>query len=65
MLVIHVHVKGKNGNIERTHDFLRNDGKDELTGCDIVIPYNEEYTYPLTETDAIAIIRHKEFKGDH
>ena len=65
MLVLHVHITGKHGNIERTYDFLRNDGKDELEGCDLVIPYNEEYTYPLSEQTAIAIIRNKDLKGEH
>lgn len=65
MLVLHVHVVGKHGNIERTYDFLRNDGKEELEGCDLVIPYSEEYHYPLSEHAAIAIIRHKDLTGEH
>lgn len=65
MLVLHVHIMGKNGNIERTYDFLRNDGKDALEGCDVVIPYKEEYSYPMTEDEAVAIIRHKDLKGEH
>lgn len=65
MLVLHVHIMGKQGNIERTYDFLRNDGKEELDGCDIMIPYNDEYTYPVSERDAVAIIRHKDLTGEH
>ena len=65
MLILHVHIMGKRGNVERTYDFLRNDGKEELEGCDIVIPYNEEYHYPLTEDTAVAIIRHKDLGGEH
>jgi len=65
MLVLHVHIMGKHGNIERTYDFLRNDGKDALEGCDVVIPYNEDTKYPMTEDDAVAFIRHKDLRGDH
>jgi len=65
MLVLHIHITGKNGNIERTYDFLRNDGKESLEGCDVVIPYSEEYRYPLTEDEAIAIVRNKDLRGDH
>jgi hypothetical protein len=67
MLVLHVHIMGKAGNVERTYDFLRNDGKDGLEGCDLVIPYNEEeYLYPIQERDAVAIINSKAFnQGDH
>jgi hypothetical protein len=65
MLVLHVHIMGKNGNIERTYDFLRHDGKETLEGCDVVIPYDKEYTYPLSEDTSIAILRYKELEGDH
>ena len=65
MLVLHVHIQGRKGNIERTYDFLRNDDKEELSGCDIVIPYKEDYNYPLSEQDAIAVIRHKDLTGEH
>lgn len=65
MLILHVHIMGKNGNVERTYDFLRNDGKDELEGCDVVIPYSDEHKYPMTEGDTIAYIRHRDVKGDH
>lgn len=66
MLVVHVHVLGRHGAVERTYDFVRNDGKEALDGCDIVIPYNgDEYTYPLSEDDTLAIIHHKSFTGEH
>lgn len=67
MLVLHVHILGKGGQIERTYDFLRNDGKEGLEGCDLVIPYNEEeYLYPIEEHVAAAIITSKSFnQGDH
>ena len=65
MLVLHVHIMGKHGNIERTYDFLRNDGKDGLEGLDVVIPYSEEHTYPMTEEMAVAYVRHRDLKGDH
>lgn len=65
MLVIHVHILGEKGNVERTYDFLHNDNKEELAGCDVTIPYNKEYNYPITEREAQAIIRNKDFKGDH
>jgi hypothetical protein len=65
MLIVHVHIMGKHGNIERTYDFMRNDGKDELEGCDVVIPYDKEYQYPISERDAIAIIRNQDMKGEH
>jgi hypothetical protein len=65
MLVLHVHIMGKSGNIERTYDFLRNDGKETLEGCDVVIPYNEEYTYPLSEDMSVAILRNRDLEGDH
>ena len=65
MLVLHVYIMGKDGAIERTYDFLRNDGKDTLEGCDIVIPYDDENPYPIQERDAIALIATKEVQGDH
>jgi hypothetical protein len=65
MLIVHVHIMGKHGNIERTYDFMRNDGKDELEGCDVVIPYDKELSYPVSERDAIAIIRNQDIRGEH
>jgi hypothetical protein len=66
MLVLHVHVLGRNGSIERSYDFMRNDGKDALEGCDIVIPYDKEIPYPLTEPDVIAQVHLIErSRGDH
>jgi hypothetical protein len=64
MLVLHVHIVGKHGNIERTYDFLRYDGNEELEGCDIIIPYNEEHSYPIQERDAVALIP-TAVRGDH
>lgn len=65
MLVLHVYIMGKNGNIERTYDFLRNDGKDSLEGCDIVIPYDKENPCPISERDAVVLIANQDLKGDH
>lgn len=65
MLIVHVHIMGKKGNVERTYDFMRNDGKEVLDGCDVVIPYDKEQHYPMAEEEAIAIIRNKDLRGDH
>lgn len=66
MLVIHVYVLGKDGAIERAFDFLRNDGKEELDGVDIVIPYKEREEYKnILEKDVLALISTKEIRKDH
>lgn len=65
MLVLHVHIMGKNGNIERTFDFLRNDNKEALEGVDIVIPYSKDNPCPMDEGHALALIRHRDLKGEH
>ena len=66
MLVLHVYIIGRNGNVERSYDFMRNDGKDELDGCDIVIPYAEENPRPVMEQDALALLFNEEMmKGEH
>lgn len=64
MLVIHVYIQGKNGNVERAYDFLRNDGKEDLSGFDCIIPYDKELNYPIAEYDAMKMIHITE-KGDH
>ena len=65
MLVLHVHILGKTGYIERTYDFLRHDGKDSFDGCDVVIPYDDTREYPISENDTIAILVDRALKGDH
>ncbi len=65
MLVLHVYIMGKRGNIERSYDFLRKDEKEELEGVDIVIPYDDDLNYPLTEGEAIAIMDNPKTRGDH
>ena len=66
MLVLHVHVLGQSGAIEKTYDFIRNDGKDTFDGMDVVIPFEETHNYPLSERDAMAIISNRELmRGDH
>lgn len=65
MLVLHVHIKGKDGGIERTYDFLRHDGKDSFEGLDVIIPYDARNDYPIREDDAIAILANQEMRGDH
>ena len=67
MLVLHVYIMGRQGNIERSYDFLRNDGKEELEGCDLVIPYDDSLKYPLSEAEAASytMTMTNEFKGDH
>lgn len=65
MLIVHVHVKGKSGAIEKTYDFVRNDGKDGIEGFDCVIPFDEEAHYPLTEQDVLAIISNRDFGRDN
>jgi len=65
MLVLHVYIMGKHGNIERTYDFLRNDNKEELEGCDLVIPYDKEIRYPMSESQTIDYMSILETKGDH
>lgn len=64
MLVIHVYITGKQGNVERSYDFMQNDGKEELVGFDCVIPYDEELEYPVAEYEAIRMFK-KQAKGDH
>ena len=66
MLVLHVYIQGRGGYIERTYDFLRNDGKEAFEGCDLVIPYDDQNDYPISELDALAILSNQELaKGDH
>ena len=66
MLVLHVHVLGKDGSVERSYDFMRNDGKEGLEGCDIVIPYDKEISYPLDERDVISQVHLIErSRGEH
>lgn len=65
MLVLHVYIMGKRGNIERSYDFLQNNHTEELEGVDVVIPYEEEIDYPLSEHDAIAVMDNKRIRGDH
>lgn len=66
MLVVHVYILGKNGNIERAYDFLRNDGKEGLEGCDVVIPYDKENPEPILEPDAVTLLHDLEvMKGEH
>jgi hypothetical protein len=65
MLVLHVHIKGRHGTIERSYDFVRNDGKETLEGVDIVIPYEDDNPYPMRERDCIAWIHNKDLHGEH
>lgn len=65
MLILHVHVVGKHGGIERTYDFVRNDGKEELDGCDVLIPYHKDNSWPVAEHEALALIANKPVHGDH
>ncbi len=65
MLVLHVHILGESGSVERTYDFLRNDGRDVFEGLDVIIPYDSEFHYPIGENDAIAILANKDLRGDH
>lgn len=65
MLIIHVYIKGRSGAVERTYDFVHNDGKDSFEGKDIIIPFNEENEYPMTEKDAMAIISNQNMGRDN
>lgn len=65
MLVLHVYIMGEKGNIARSYDFLRNDGEEDLKGVDIVIPFEKDIYYPLSETDAIALMDNVDKRGDH
>lgn len=65
MLVLHIYILGKNGNVERTYDFLRNDGKDSLEGCDVVIPYVDDNPQPVLERDALVLLDELNLKGEH
>ena len=65
MLVIHVYVMGKAG-VEKTYDFLQNDGKEELVGVDVVIPYEDRKDIPnVMERDALALMRTKDLGRNH
>lgn len=65
MLIMHVYILGKNGGVERSYDFMRNNGKEALEGCDLVVPYDEENEQPMTERSALAIISNEHLRGDH
>lgn len=66
MLVLHVYVLGKDGAIERSYDFLRNDGKEDLDGVDVIIPYKDREEFPtVLEKDAMVLIANRDIKGNH
>lgn len=65
MLIVHVHIKGKNGSIERSYDFMRNDDEDQLSGIDVIIPYDEKYEYPLDEDAAVVLVANKGLRTNH
>jgi hypothetical protein len=65
MLSIHVYIKGKSGTIERSYNFLQPNGKDTFEPIDLIIPYDEENKYPITENDAKMIMATQLRRGEH
>lgn len=65
MLILHVHIMGRAGSVERTYDFLRNDGRESFQGVDVFIPYDDRNKYPISENDSLDLLATEEMKGDH
>lgn len=56
MLIVHAYVIGPSGLRENGFDFIQMDGKDGLNSKEVLIPYDKDLNYPLTELDALHFV---------